>query len=668
MPATQPQAAPRPPGAGHASPPGSPPVRGDVLSDDEDDVGYKPACELYLGFTPGDEHITRFAQCLRSKLLGMGIACTMPLSADVGSVSWRRELVKLLKRCGVYLPLVTADWLRSGEALLELYYGLRRSAACSSPVVLPVLFPDAEASGCALAQRMRQQCFHCSFTAPTPLATLVDQIRNFLQELKFPMEKCCLHDGSSFRDLYMHFLRDIGLKRANSQVLKLLDGLGRTDTLDLSTDLSTSPPTAFLIGDQGLRPLLPVIKMKADLRKLVLRGNGLTNNSMHGLVEALMVHPSVTYLDLGDNDITRLGAAELCYLLRRNQQITTMHVDGTRIDSQVWLRRIERQLEDNRGGNFGSWSSLEHGRGFDEAAEAAWWQQAAARQSPLGSRPADEWDVVLCAKGGGGPEGNRATSVDLRVSARPAARGRRVQPVKIALSADDPLRARVDQYLKLLDSQTVSVKKASGATLKLVLEPVGGGLEAIQDDARSRVALLPTEGLQRVSIRLLFEKAPGSRQQSFFVDSTLWFDGDRRLAKELPQLFRENIQRFTGSLSHEVECLIERLYDDELVLDEEREALQRLELEEEERQEKEEQDRMDSIVDYWRASVPMFKQKLDQGVLEKLRHAREAAKRSQGVAAVPEAISTTTKRKLAEIGQRYAREVARTPACPPYWC
>ena len=122
-----------------------------------------------------------------------------------------------------------------------------------------------------------------------------------------------------------------------------------------------------------------------------------------------------------------------------------------------------------------------------------------------------------------------------------------------------------------------------GTTVKLVLENVGEGMEALQMQLREHF-LQASPGLAErlrdggdhlVEFRLLCNAA--DTRDRFFMEGTVAFKGEERVAKKLMKLYRDNIARCKGNLRDEIEWLVPQMLCAELMEEEELEALTRLE-------------------------------------------------------------------------------------------
>ena len=502
------------------------------------------ACSAMISILPASQDVVAFCQSLRRRLLLGGVQCILPQTSDIGSTTWRRELISHVKKTSLFIPIVTADWLRSGVCVLSLYYALRRSLSKGSPTVVPILMTCALASGHPLCELLKKQTFHIVHSNNTAMIDeLVVKLRNFIKLLQYDVPKHTVQDGDTLLDIYTYYHNFFLKKPPRKSLSTLVQGLSDNATsLCLENDLTRSPPVAYYVGDNGVKPLLEVVKMLPNLQTLSLRENGLTNSSMHLLVGALLLHPCITSLDLGGNEeISQLGAAELYYLVCSNQQIVEVKLDGTSVSSALWLSRIQKQLERNKLSVFGSWSQLraDNTEPFgisadfsDLTKDSVFWEVSltCVPLDPL--QCSSQWTCDNCSIS--------ATAV--------VTYQQNTQRYAEKMCGED--KAETLQYFRHVDKNTCSMKKLHGGAVKLVLETEGCGLEAIQQSLRQRAvkangwdARLLSE-LQKVVVRAVCDKPMKCKLCSYFVDVELWYKGAKQIGKDVPQLFSEDIMRY----------------------------------------------------------------------------------------------------------------------------
>ena len=536
------------------------------IGSDPEAVGLETPCEALLCAAHSSSESIRFTQALRRKLLLKGVNCSVPMTEDIGGVKWRREIIKYLKRTSIFLCIISDEWIRSGVSWLTLYYALRRSYVCDSPVILPIILDEHTTLQHPLVQGITKQLFHIIYdpTISQPLSDLVTRVKNFLVALQYKLPDKIITgrieqaDGtfipaSTYSDVYRYYyLKYSGGKMPKKGILKKLSDLTETDTsLDLSDDLSSKPPAVYFIGDNGVRALVEVVKLLPNLKKINLSGNGLSSSVVHPLVSALVSHPSVVSLNISENSITQVSATELYYLLRTNEQITELDISKTNISSEVWIKRIAAQLVRNKKSIFGSWTSVP--KQIDQQDE----HYNPPPRIELQPRLACRWDVVIICKPQDDLETTSlwtedSTSVLINISVA----GPNL-PSKLTLQEElqsgSLEKKDVLSYIKEVDSNTCCIKKMNGNTIKLVLENQGQGLESLQYTLRL-MALRKKgwnqnliHGLQRISVRLSCQKPKRCRQKSFFVDCEIWYSDAGRISKSVPQLYREDITKYVSS-------------------------------------------------------------------------------------------------------------------------
>eukprot|EP00659_Diplonema_papillatum_P011252 gene11252-17310_t len=552
---------------------------------------------------------------------------------------------------------------------------------------------EATGVGNVYADQMVNQCFHIVYDRSCMrVADVVHKLRNFLVALDYEVPLRSPLQGSSLAGMYASRYAELTGKQPKRAILDLLASMNeQSEVLNLSTDLSTTPPTAYYIGNHGCRALLDVVKAMPFLKQLSLRGNGLTNAVMHQLSVALVSHPSITTVDLGDTDISQATAPELCHLASNNEQITELAVDGTSIVSSVWLRRLQTQLDKNKASTASPWSLLHRAGSLSKLeVPGAASQDADFRPNCVDSRAGTpqtrfvSWDVIVeCdlrpavestdQQSNGEQDAVPASTPSKQLSSRDicvtaaCAYTFEKKTVRRNVQLAGDTKEAAANYFKAVDQNTICVRKMHGSTLKLVLEADGSGLEHLQQvirrkmveesGGRAKLAAGFNEGWHRVTVRAACEAPRKTKEGSFFVESELWVHAatDVVCAKTVPQLFKEDIARYTGSLRNEVLALMDRIHDEDMVLPEEREALREIEDEEEETMRFTELAELDRAVSYWKASMPIFRQALSDDVKAKLLSRRQLHTNAQGMEAV-----------LMSLENKHAELCLTTPDHPPF--
>ena len=112
--------------------------------------------------------------------------------------------------------------------------------------------------------------------------------------------------------------------KANSSVLKQLN-LAESN-LESFTEWSLK---GNVIGVKGCTVICTLIKQHMpQLQSLSLSGNNLASNNTDDMLREFLDHPSLTKLDLSQNDI-RLGGPSLVELVKRNKKLIEVNIDGT---------------------------------------------------------------------------------------------------------------------------------------------------------------------------------------------------------------------------------------------------------------------------------------------------------------------------------------------------
>ena len=71
---------------------------------------------------------------------------------------------------------------------------------------------------------------------------------------------------------------------------------------------------AAFLGQKGVLAMLPVLRADPRFTGLILRGCGLHNEGVFALASALAGHPTMAYLDVGNNPISEGGVEALTQL------------------------------------------------------------------------------------------------------------------------------------------------------------------------------------------------------------------------------------------------------------------------------------------------------------------------------------------------------------------
>lgn len=92
----------------------------------------------------------------------------------------------------------------------------------------------------------------------------------------------------------------------------------------------------ILLGTKGCLALLPCILVSTSLRKISLRGCGVSDDFVKELCEILQSHPTVRSVDLSFNDlVTVYSAASIISLIKNNSNMVGFEVEGTHLGHNV---------------------------------------------------------------------------------------------------------------------------------------------------------------------------------------------------------------------------------------------------------------------------------------------------------------------------------------------
>lgn len=104
----------------------------------------------------------------------------------------------------------------------------------------------------------------------------------------------------------------------------------------------------ILFGTRGCMALVPIIQCSRSLRRLNLRGCGITDAFVAQLVEAIQEHPNVRNVDLSYNpNITVNSAKAVVKLCELNTNLMSFHLEETHIGRNV-AKAVTTRCEANR--------------------------------------------------------------------------------------------------------------------------------------------------------------------------------------------------------------------------------------------------------------------------------------------------------------------------------
>lgn len=208
-------------------------------------------------------------------------------------------------------------------------------------------------------------------------------------------------DGISTQ--YKHYCEQLGIK-ANSQVLQQLpNDSGAASFVDW--DLGGN-----CVGTKGAAAVLKLVQNNfVNLRRISFRGNNLASAATQDVYNALVRHPSITSIDLSNNDI-RLGGPALVDLVKRNKKIVELNIDQTFL-RPLFERLIALHLKRNREAASGGAAAVTVAAPPASKAGAA----AAAAAKPATTTATDDEQPFAIGRAGrragGGPAAVAAVAV-----------------------------------------------------------------------------------------------------------------------------------------------------------------------------------------------------------------------------------------------------------------
>eukprot|EP00760_Papus_ankaliazontas_P035356 PhM_4_TR7759/c0_g1_i1/m.93803 len=487
------------------------------------------------------------AHRLRVALCSQGTQCMFAASgADVGTPAWRHRMLSHLKDSLVYVPLVSHAWLDDDVSLLELYYALRQWVINGQPVVVPIIFDDAPTT--QLTDMLRQACFHVMMM-PNPQGDEIHKtalkIQNLAQQLlgnEFTTEKPTLES------VYTTTFQQLGGKKMNTAISKLIGTV---------TQAGTSPTEALLadnyIGDIGVRAFfLTLVPRWPLLHKIVVSCNGLNNDTVRCLCDAVVYHPALTYIDLSRNvEVTQQGGAELLLLARRNQLLRTIDVDGTSIP-QVWKKKLEAQLTINRSSE----------TFVADGANSMISGPLPILQTPPTMRETSSWTIHVAVD-------SNVSMVTVNGSVTLAGQGETKQlPSRSMPSLCAPIKA----WMKTMSQNTIVLQGLNGKKMMFVLETESCAMLPIVKLIQMELKIADSAAYTRIAMRLvvsgssagenmLVELSVGLRNNTTGTPQTLARRGLVRLLKE------ENMFRANGNLQDELCELVVKAYERDMLDD-----------------------------------------------------------------------------------------------------
>ena len=104
------------------------------------------------------------------------------------------------------------------------------------------------------------------------------------------------------------------------------------------------------IGDKGLGPVLQVIQRCPQLKRVILRDNGLRNNAVKQLAATAAKHQGLTSIDVSNNYVSEGAAKALAQLLETHKRIVDIGIAGTKFeaDARVRIRMRRPPMQEKR--------------------------------------------------------------------------------------------------------------------------------------------------------------------------------------------------------------------------------------------------------------------------------------------------------------------------------
>ncbi|CCW62573.1 unnamed protein product [Phytomonas sp. EM1] len=137
-------------------------------------------------------------------------------------------------------------------------------------------------------------------------------------------------DGKSPRDAYKKTCEELGV-HTQAYVYELFpEKVGAFHTIN------TIELDKCLLGTKGCMALLPIIRVSSILRKISIRGCGVSDEFVKALCEILETHPSVRFVDISDNQlVTVYSAPYIINVMRHNSNLISFEVSGTHVGKNV---------------------------------------------------------------------------------------------------------------------------------------------------------------------------------------------------------------------------------------------------------------------------------------------------------------------------------------------
>jgi hypothetical protein len=544
-----------------------------------------------------------------------GISCILSVADDesAGGRSWVRESMGFIAKAGVFIPFVDARWMATEQTLLELALALRRCLHTrEQPIVLPIISSTLAHLYDLWAQDPRPACVQNlgpvleGAVANLPLvrssafhmysdidaAEMTVRVINFMRALDFDVEieAMSVATGGSIRAAYTACLGED--KKPNTGLMKVLKA--QVDDVGGAARCQALLAPRLYIADAGTIALAAVLGMMPRLVRLNLAGNGINNNGIVALCTQLRYHPSIAHINVSNNIFSIPGAAELLLLLRDNRRIVDLDVTDNFIQSKVWEKRLETELDANRSkaGYMTTERLARDGKGSEKSAKtrpslpphviAATFVAASDNSGTVDLPVLSHWRLNL-----------RLTSpssltISLDVSRhqppKPDAPAAKPSPVfnftqrldskgttTTTVSSPNLVSVVAKYLLEFVDMHVLKFTRVNGRVLKFVLEGAGAGtVENIVEsqvlpwlqlhtEAAKKIPEDIVNGEQRFFVRV--ERAFDDPNDDYFVETELGlWQLQTRLFKSLAQMYRaSDITRSSGNVVDELSNLVSML-------------------------------------------------------------------------------------------------------------
>ncbi|KAH9597155.1 hypothetical protein LSM04_003927 [Trypanosoma melophagium] len=137
-------------------------------------------------------------------------------------------------------------------------------------------------------------------------------------------------DRKSPRAAYAQICEEMGIHRQKS-IAALLSDAPRDWDKHRVFDCR-----ACVLGPKGCMAVVPLLLCSRSLRRVCMRGCGVTDEFITQLAETLQDHQSIRSVDVGDNPLVTVYSADpVIKLLRANKNIVRFALDGTHIGTNV---------------------------------------------------------------------------------------------------------------------------------------------------------------------------------------------------------------------------------------------------------------------------------------------------------------------------------------------